>query len=837
MSNPVVTVSNYIPEPSDPSTVRKSYMMKVFDSVYFFLYSEGQSFSTFDPTKNGNEFYLWYQLGDSLIGLPLPAPPPAFITTGSWTGVKATPSGFVTTNNSVMPKILGPSTLLVDNGIQMAQQAYTALWNDSGTWKELFNWVIDKVNGVAVGPASPDWFRYGQVGANFGSLYASIKAKDDKQASNTVEMSLPALTDPPTGDWDSSSLVGGGAFMLMLNILGTTPGQAAPTDNEENRWSIVISFGDVTMTIADASTMKVNIAGGGANGNDTTVNLAEGASKEGPPQQQHMADKAPLLIGVYPVWNGIVVTSGSQDTREVTRTASTYCRKFKSATIQDPIYSTWFNPQTPANVEVGVGSPGPTDVRVGFGTTISVVAKNCRFEIAYLPRFFTKVLDFDGWLLLEKDSDEITYNYNIYTIYTKNGTDYDFVTAPTITSSAYDGTVDGTHYFYANWKMKTVANIYQRWAVEIFAYILETKETRTYSIKNGNGNFTLTWAGGTPGDSAPSDWTKYIKSVSVTTGIDGSSGNIVVDKYGVAGQDAVATQSIGAVVLDAIGGVGTVPGTIFQGLGMGISNAEASNDSTWTIPLIGLEKKLDDIALINPPYMDGETLATAVDYLCRYAGIQYDMSAANAGVRLSATEEINAARFDWKSGTSVKTALEEVLQDVLHWYCVRDGKVFIYQLSDNGLPVMLGPDRSGGYDFTNMVNIDKTPDFEDLRNYIVAMALQQVPDGQGTKIDAVPTFPVIEARTKATVPDVPWAKCWVRVFPGTLDQATLSNIADRMSKMSSVYELTGKLTIPGNADIKPYDQWGDLVVSSVTHSVDLASKTWTTDLEFMRNTT
>lgn len=357
MSNPVVTFTNTIPEPSDPSTVRKSYMMKVFDSVDFFLYSEGESSGTYVPTDMGNEFYLWYQFGDALGSIP-PTPPPKFITgtqgppaTGSWAGVKASPSGFVTPNYSVMPKIVGPSTLMVDNGLAMYYGTYSALWDDSGSWKDLFNWSIDKVNGVPVGPASSEWFKYAQVGANFGSLYVSVKAKDDKKPDNTVEMSLPALTDPPTGDWDSTSLVGGGAMLFMLNILGVTPGQAVPTDNEENRWSIEIKFGDVTMTIADASTMKVNIAGGdGPNGNDTTVNLADGAAKEGPPQQQHMADKPPLLIGVYPVWNGIVVTSGSQDTKEVTRTASTYCRKYKSATIQDPVFcGTWFDPKAPAN--------------------------------------------------------------------------------------------------------------------------------------------------------------------------------------------------------------------------------------------------------------------------------------------------------------------------------------------------------------------------------------------------------------------------------------------------------------------------------------------------------
>jgi hypothetical protein len=94
---------------------------------------------------------------------------------------------------------------------------------------------------------------------------------------------------------------------------------------------------------------------------------------------------------------------------------------------------------------------------------------------------------------------------------------------------------------------------------------------------------------------------------------------------------------------------------------------------------------------------------------------------------------------------------------------------------------------------------------------------------------------MIETRTKTTTPDVPWAKCMVAVYSGLLDPATLADIADKLDNQTSTYELSGRITIPGNAEIKPYDQWGtDYVIMSVTHTVDLDSKTWTTDLEFMR---
>lgn len=820
MSNPVVTVTNDIPMPSVPTTVRKSYMMKVFDSIPFFLYGEGQDSGSFDPTDMGSEFYLWYRVGSSI------ATPPTFVTTGSWVGLAAAPSGFITPNYSVMPKLIGPSTLMVDNGLETANGNSGATWGPSG--KKLFNWVIDTVNGTTVGPASTDLFQYAQLGSPRGAQSISVKAKSDSNAANTVVMHLPALTDPPTGDWDSADLVGGGAFTLMLNILGMTPASADPAANAENRWSIVISFGDVTMTIADASTMKVNIAGDGTMGNDTSVNLAEGAAKESTPQAQHISDKPPLLISVYPCWNGIVVVCGQQDTPEVVKTAATYCRKMKSATIQDPAYcGAWFDPTSPSDIEILGGDAAP-DIKVDFGKQIDVTASNCRFEMAYTPKFFTTDMAFDGWLLLADDNNEITYDYNVYTIYTKNGTDYAIAT-PAIVNSGEAGEADNTSFWYIPWSM-SIEN-YPRWGGEIFAYILETEETRTHSIKNGNGNFDLTWSGGTPAGSG--NWKKYIKNVSVTVGIDGSSGSITVDKYGVAGQDAIADQKIGAVVISATGGVGTTGGDIFYGLGMGVSVTNSSGDAIWTIPLFGLEKKLEDMALINPPYLDGYTLGDAVDYLCGYAGIRYQIDG-DAGINLSATQEINSARFDWKSGTSVKTALEDVLEDVNYGYVVRDGFIWIYKKDSFGLPVNLGTDWAAFYDNTKIVMIDKTPDFDNLRNYIIAMALQLAPEGMGTRLQQVPSFPMMEARTKTTVPDIPWAKCYVRAFSAPLAAATLSNIVDRISYATSVYELTGKLSIPGNASIKPYDRWGDSVIMSVTHTINLEAKTWMTDLDFMK---
>jgi hypothetical protein len=381
---------------------------------------------------------------------------------------------------------------------------------------------------------------------------------------------------------------------------------------------------------------------------------------------------------------------------------------------------------------------------------------------------------------------------------------------------------------------------YKRFAGEIFGYILETAETRDFPIKNGNGNFTLSLeTAGTPGNPGASitDWQKYIQSAQVTIDIDGSSGSVTVDKYGVAGQDAVANQSIGAFTISITGGFNTQGGSIFQGFAMGISNQETAGSSTWTIPLIGQEKKMEDIALINVPFFDGYSLQDTVDFLCRYAGIDYDMSKANGSINLSQSSEINVPIFDWKSGTTVKAALDSVMQDTLHSYVVRDGKVYFYELdSTTGLPVSPGPDWSGSYPNTKVVTIDRTPDFDNLRNEIIVMALQQIPQGKNTEITNVPTVPITELRRNTTVPDVPWAKSIFQPLSGSLSQSQLSDIADRLAAKTSTYDMSGQVQIPGDARIRPYDSWGSFIIKSVSHSADFQNKTWTTSLELTKAT-
>ena len=846
MSNPVLTIGDTIPTPADPQVVRRTFTRIVYESQDFFTYAEGEydpTYSGMSPEDQGQRFYMVVPLDNSLgVGGVPPGTQPDFVANESWEVLKKAPSSFVTGVKSVMPKMIIPSKLLVDNGLITPADVFLGVVWDGGDWKDLFNWEIVTFNGAPV--AGDKFYEYTQVGAFFGSQYISNKAKDDSSSQNEMVLKLentgtqPAGADHDFRSGDLDQLVVNGAFVLMLNLVPSRPATSSPDDVGDNPWSFKVEFGDVTMEISEAGAAKVNIAGE-ENGNTVTVNLSEGKTKEGPTQQQHIDDKQPYIIFVYPVWNGIVVSSGVQEGRGSSSnlapvlSTSYFVPKLKKASVLVEPYSSGFDPSAPDNVEVDVGA-GADNVEVDFGTEMLVTANNVKFELAYMPSFFCKEGWFDEWFVTSDDNPGVVdFEYEMYPIWTKNGsTNVDLDPFPTIQATPYPGPATDTTYSVVQWRLKN--DKFDRIAGEVFGSYLETIETRDFPVKNDNGNFNLSWAGGSPGDPAPSgDWHDYVQSFSVTISDDGSSGSLVIDKFGIAGQDAAALQSIGAITIDATGGYGTQDGSLFQGLALGVATTESADGATWTVPLVGLEKKMEDIALINVPFFDGEALSVALDFLTRYAGIISDTAAADPAVILGLSEDINVPRFDWKSGTSVKTALDEVMEDTLHWYVVRDGSIYFYELSDvTGLPVVLGPDWEPTYPSTKIVSIDSTPDFEDLRNEIMAIALEQVPEGKGAEIDNVPLSPLVELRNVVTTPDFPWARSMVQDYPGALTPDQLEDNVDRLVALVANYIVSGRTTIPGNANIKPYDSWGDYIIKSVTHNVDLVGKTWTTDLEF-----
>jgi hypothetical protein len=821
----------------------------VFSDQNFYTYAAGEWMSDdFDPSGKGEESFFFLPLTDSTYR-------PTFVNENVWSvgdsgepGLKNAPSGFVTSTYSIMPKLIVPSALLVDNGCAGIVNMYAKTPDGDN----LFNWTYES--------STPELATDFQWAGRQGARYVTIQDKQDTVIGREVVISLvdPPDPKPDTGEWNSTygvienQLVVTGAFSLLLNITPLMPAKKSPTDVANDAWGVRIELlksndPQVIMQLQSSGSMNVNVVGEGESGggldypgNVTVVQLAESKGKEGPPQLAQFTT-IPYLLLVYPVWNGIIVSSGVQDVKNVVHTASTYCPKLKGKSILDEDYSEAFNPKEPEDIEVGVGT-GASNVQVDFGDKIKITAKGCLVEAAYQPTFFSDGCLFETWFLSDSDEEDVVeYTYSVYPIWTKNGTDAEFNPNPPIVKSMdKEGSIEGTEYRVIQWNFDM--SLYGRWAGEIFGYYLLTLEENFYPLDNDNGSFALEWSGGSPGDpSSTGLWKDYIQSVTCSLDFDGSNGSVSVDKYGLAGQEAVATQCIGALELtvDDTDMPGTYPGKIFSGLAFGINEQDSADGSEWTVPLNGLEQKLEEIILINVPFFDGYSAYDVLTFLCNYGGIDADFTnAPNATEHdLKASVDPSTPMMDFKTGTSVLAAINEIMDDLMYEFVIRDGKIYFYELDpDDGLPIssvyLSQPDWEPYYPTTKIQNVDRSYEFEDLRNELVVLAMQRSSGGSGTDLSNVPILPRIVRDTQTTTPTIPWSRPVLHPVRGYLTDAAMDDALSKLKGDSKVYEVIGRTTIPGNAEIKPYHRWGDFVIRSVSHNVDLQSKTWTTDLEF-----
>ena len=105
-------------------------------------------------------------------------------------------------------------------------------------------------------------------------------------------------------------------------------------------------------------------------------------------------------------------------------------------------------------------------------------------------------------------------------------------------------------------------------------------------------------------------------------------------------------------------------------------------------------------------------------------------------------------------------------------------------------------------------------------------------NGVGNKkvTDVPPTIPLIARDINVTSPVIPWSKSALVPYRGFTDESKLMQYVDKVKANSKLYEIIGKVTIPGNAEIEPFDKWEDYVITQVSHNIDFVGKTWTTDV-------
>lgn len=887
-TNPWVWITTSIPDPPKPNVTRVLYSRFSFADFYASAYGISEFDNpTFEPSENGNYSLMGLSLADTKYKYNWANKSmPAFLSEDKWDqGFNKNSSVFLTPRNSLMPKLLVPDTMMVDNGwlpVSGSSQsrffAKTALQDGTDRW--LFNWRINTFNGNA--PSASEVAVMQSIHGSEELKMIQMKPIMSFDTDVTYQLELPSIPTSrlPTGFWRSGTdgqLVGNGAMTLLVFVTPLNQKEVAASDIVAKRWAVVIDIGDeIELQLLDGDSLAVTISSQSASTTEqpSKVQLAMSRAVGNLPQVNDLQDgKIPYVITIYPVWNGIVVQSGVQDTKgNLTNVMSQFVPKQKGASVMDPEYITpdEFDYTDPPSAPWWFVQ-APSKVIVDFGDSVIVEGTNCALELAYIPCFFWFRSIWDTWLLRNKNDSNTTYSFHAYPIWTNNGhtpISFGFYITNSF-SPDREGIVANTEFMRIRWYMgpkdyDTSTSLKpSRYAWEIFGFLLRVEEERTYVVDTDNGSFALNWtpAGqANAGDYAnPSSyWPDYITNVTVNIGLDGTSGGITVDKYGLVGQNAEAIQRVGAIAVGFTGGTGTLGGTIygnestrrlpyqstnvggvFRGIGMGIGESKSSDGTTWTIPLVGLEKKMQEIVLIDAPFFDGWLVRDAIDFLCRYGGINYSFQYAPVGAsrstKLPSSQNIDVSIFDFKTGTPVIEALNSIVEQGTNMdFVIRDGYVFFYDLDNTtSYPTMLGPNWKGYYPDVKVFSDDQMPDFQDLRNEIVVVGFEAVSMGNDTDI-RIPSSPRFSIKSNTTKPKIPWSRQILEPISGTVTDSIINARVNQIKTDSKRYELSGSVTIPGNARIRPYDQWGNKIIVGVSHSLDTSTKVWTTSLELAR---
>jgi hypothetical protein len=362
----------------------------------------------------------------------------------------------------------------------------------------------------------------------------------------------------------------------------------------------------------------------------------------------------------------------------------------------------------------------------------------------------------------------------------------------------------------------------QVWGAMVLDRVIINEGGIISAPQNSDGMLTI--------DSVPEP---RIRSFSINRSLDGSSGDIVWDRFnpitGVV--EDRPFQRVGGIQVGIQGGANTIPGVLFTGIAYGNSQEDHPGDNLSRIPLRGRESKLaaeGGIVLVNAPFFDGYDHRDAMSYLANYGGVPIDATFAEP-FRLISSYNINNPILDFPMGTAVSQAMDSISQQA----------GALYYFDRFGTLIYIDSERSTGrnWDYPDLIleDFSDEPDFTWVRNQIIIYAIVATPKaGRVINVDFtnVPTQVVMVRVPLKTYPTFPWAKMGVYTIPQIVrDTNELTRLAIQIARGQSRPRATARCKLPGNANIELLDtinnKW---IVTSINHSGDSQRKTWSMEL-------
>ena len=428
-----------------------------------------------------------------------------------------------------------------------------------------------------------------------------------------------------------------------------------------------------------------------------------------------------------------------------------------------------------------------------------------------------------------------------------------------------------------------MAPVLQTEPIEILGIIRAYRRIGVLSdTRNADGNFFTAFQSmhypsrlkaHSDGHAGKNGWMSFIKRISVNTTLDGISGSITLDKYMMnQALFSLSPQVIGALTLVAHNREDTTvhnhsvydalpDGQFFKGYAFEIGDSLSEGASEMTVNLVGINRKLNDMVIVNSPYWDGDNVFgggynSVLPYMrsCTGCRLIYDQRLSRGTILggvpsrgyiddfyLPVSTLIEKPSTHYELGTPFLNILKDLAEKVNHKFVIQpDGKGYFYGLDKNALPTWVtnGP-IVRTYKESDIISLSLQPVLDYRYNAYMTVALQGRINAKDKTIeptDVMPGTRFTELSHSST--NFPWARIITVRAPGVLDSKGLDKFHRLNVMHGTLLVFQGSMTVRGHHSFFLYDKVRvegaetsiTFYIMGIRQDLDLTMKSWTTTL-------
>ena len=747
--------------------------------------------------------------------------------------------GIITKNYSIIPQVVIIQVgNYIDNGVQYQSQKQNLAKEEKF---ECVNWKTDEKYSTRTNLLSPK--NFGIINTPNLKIFQSNSDKSIEYTATKQKSSFALMFD----------------FVGSLQIKdGNNPGVQVDINADTK----------ATMFLSNSSQVLLQVDGKQA----STGSVTSSTIGYNVPHIKNNLKIKPTTIFVYPLYNALTVSSNlsasiiqkngvvariSNDTFNAIAVMQPTLRDFPGLYMKDGNQSISVDGQT-----------------FDFTDKIKITWKNSWGSFCYCPITFSQKVVFDFYFVgqLKKSTvDGVIVTYSAIPIFCNNGSGYKMAQNKIVGVPFNTDTQEMKTIWKFGFQMKTDKK--ETKPGELFGFIKVLKKSgKPNDVINKDGvyiqshNRDLLNKFGCPFkiySGTDDGWSEYITNVQTQVSFQGMSGSLTLDKYAMKKDlTSLPEQNVGAITLQAFGGAyeqfsgnklyEQEKGLIFKGYALQTSNNLSENSATMSVSLVGVERKLQDIKMINAPFWDGDLLfggkSSVMEYFRSYTAcylqeVSSFLPKGKNGYILPKSDNYQKPAINFTTGTSCLQALRTVAQRCdLKMVIQPNGRVYFYETDEQFLPYYLkNSSVVKRFSETQIISYNISPSLQNRFNSFATMGFltTSTPSSQfdPTKVGTIPGI-LFDSNPPKNGFDFPWSRIISEVIPGWLTAQQLQEQHRINIKRGKAQIYQGNIQVAGISNLYLYDKImiGETTyfITGISQNIDLQNKVWTTDLNIAR---